>query len=108
VIFIEAGTYFEPPVLMALLVPLLGPQAVQLGVDPVHLGIVNSLNHTLGLITPPMGGVLLVVSAVTQLDYWALCKAVMPFVLIETLVLVVIVFVPDLTLYLPRVFGLIK
>jgi tripartite ATP-independent transporter DctM subunit len=108
VIFIVAGTFFEPPVLMALLVPLLGPQAVQLGVDPVHLGIVISLNLTLGLITPPMGGVLLVVSAVTQLDYWALCKAVMPFVLIETLVLVVIVFVPDLTLYLPRVFGLIK
>jgi tripartite ATP-independent transporter DctM subunit len=108
IIFFVAGTFFEPPVLMALLVPLLGPQAVQLGVDPVHLGIVISLNLTLGLITPPMGGCLLVVSAVTQIDYWALCKAVMPFVLIETLVLVVIVFVPEITLFLPREFGLIK
>lgn len=108
VIFFVAGTFFEPPVLMALLVPLLGPQAVQLGVNPVHLGIVISLNLTLGLITPPMGGCLLVVSAVTQIDYWALCKAVMPFVLIETAVLLVIVFVPDLTLYLPRAFGMIK
>jgi TRAP-type C4-dicarboxylate transport system permease large subunit len=108
IIFFMAGTFFEPPVLMALLVPLLGPQAVQLGVDPVHLGIVISLNLTLGLITPPMGGCLLVVSAVTQIDYWALCKAVMPFVLIETLVLFVIVFVPEITLFLPREFGLIK
>ena len=108
IIFFLAGTFFEPPVLMALLVPLLGPQAVQLGVDPVHLGIVISLNLTLGLITPPMGGCLLVVSAVTQIDYWALCKAVMPFVLIETLVLFVIVFVPEITLFLPREFGLVK
>lgn len=108
VIFFVAGTFFEPPVLMALLVPLLGPQAVQLGVDPVHLGIVISLNLTLGLITPPMGGCLLVVSAVTQIDYWALCKAVLPFVLVETLVLVVITFVPELTLFLPRAFGLVK
>ena len=107
-IFFVAGTFFEPPVLMALLVPLLGPQAVALGVDPVHLGVVISLNLTLGLITPPMGGCLLVVSAVTQSDYWALCKAVVPFVLIETVVLFVIVFVPEITLSLPRAFGLIK
>lgn len=107
-IFFIAGTFFEPPVLMALLVPLLGPQAVQLGVDPVHLGIVISLNLTLGLITPPMGGCLLVVSAVTRTDYWALCKAVIPFVIVETVVLFVIVFVPEITLFLPRQFGLVK
>ncbi len=108
VVFVVAGTIFEPPVLMALLVPLLGPQAVQLGVDPVHLGVVISLNLTLGMITPPMGSVLLVVSAVTKSDYWALCRAVMPFVLIETAVLVAIVFVPELTLWLPRTLGFVK
>ncbi len=108
VIFFLAGTFLEPPVLLALLVPLLGPQAVALGVDPVHLGIVVSLNLTLGLITPPMGGCLLVVSAVTAVDYWALSRAVLPFILVETLVLVAIVFVPELTLVLPRAFGLIK
>jgi tripartite ATP-independent transporter DctM subunit len=108
VVFFVAGTFFEPPVLLALLVPLLGPQAVQLGVDPVHLGIILSLNLTLGLITPPLGGCLLVVSAVTQVDYWALSKAVLPFIAIEALVLVVIIFVPELTLFLPRALGLLK
>jgi len=108
IVFFVAGTFFEPPVLMALLVPLLGPQAVALGVDPVHLGIVISLNLTLGLVTPPLGGVLLVTAAVTEVDYWALCKAVLPFILVEVAVLMVIVFVPDLTLFLPRVAGLIK
>lgn len=108
VIFFLAGTFLEPPVLLALLVPLLGPQAVALGVDPVHLGIVVSLNLTLGLITPPMGGCLLVVSAVTKVDYWALSRAVLPFIIVETLVLLAIVFVPEFTLALPRAFGLIK
>jgi TRAP-type C4-dicarboxylate transport system permease large subunit len=49
----------DPPVALALLVPLLGPPAVALGVDPVHLGIVLCLNLTIGLITPPVGGCLL-------------------------------------------------
>lgn len=108
IVFFVAGTFFEPPVLLALLVPLLGPQAVALGVDPVHLGIILTLNLTLGLITPPLGGCLLVVSAVTQVEYWALSKAVLPFIVVEALVLVVIIFVPELTLVLPRELGLIK
>ena len=108
IVFFVAGTFFEPPVLLALLVPLLGPQALALGVDPVHLGIILSLNLTLGMITPPLGGCLLVVSAVTQVDYWALSKAVLPFILVEALVLVFIIFVPELTLFLPREAGLIK
>ena len=44
-------------------------------------------------------------SAVTEIDYWALCKAVLPFIVVETIVLLVIVFVPDVTLFLPRQFG---
>jgi tripartite ATP-independent transporter DctM subunit len=107
IVFFIAGTFLEPPVLMALLVPLLGPPALALGIDPVHLGIVLSLNMTLGLITPPLGGCLLVVSAVTGVDYWSLSRAVLPFVVVETLVLVVITYVPDLTLFLPRLLGLI-
>jgi tripartite ATP-independent transporter DctM subunit len=105
IIFFVAGTFLEPPVLMALLVPLLGPPAMALGIDPVHLGIVLSLNMTLGLITPPLGGCLLVVSAVTGVDYWSLSRAVLPFIVVETLVLAVVTYVPDLTLFLPRVLG---
>jgi tripartite ATP-independent transporter DctM subunit len=107
-IFFFAGMVLDPPVSLALLVPLLGPPAVALGVDPVHLGIVISLNLTLGLITPPLGGCLLVVSAVTEVDYWSLARAVLPFIVVEVLVLVVIIFVPELTLFLPRELGFIK
>ncbi len=107
-IFLFAGMVLDPPVSLALLVPLLGPQALALGVDPVHLGIVLTLNLTLGLITPPLGGCLLVVSSVTGVDYWTLARAVLPFIVIELLVLAAIVLVPELTLYLPRQLGFIK
>ena len=105
-IFIIAGMALDPPVALALLVPLLGPPAIALGVDPVHLGIVLCLNLTIGLITPPVGGCLLAVSTVCKVEYWGLARAILPFAALEIVVLVVIVLVPDLSLFLPRLFGL--
>ncbi len=105
-IFVVAGMVLDPPVALALLVPLLGPPAVALGVDPVHLGIVLCLNLTIGLITPPVGGCLLAVSTVCKVEYWALARAILPFAVAEVLLLLVIVLVPEFSLFLPRMFGL--
>ncbi|MCW5749840.1 MAG: TRAP transporter large permease [Alphaproteobacteria bacterium] len=107
-IFLLAGMMLDVPVALALLVPLLGPPAITLGTDPVHLGIVLCLNLTIGLITPPLGGCLLVVSAVTRVEYWTLARAILPFALGEILVLLAIVLVPDISLFLPRLFGLVQ
>ena len=63
-------------------------------------------NLTIGLVSPPMGGCLLIVSTVTGLNYWALARAVIPFVIVEILVLGILVFVPEITLFLPRAMGL--
>src|SRR5690606_32454653 len=90
-IFVISGMFLDAPVAMALLVPLLAPAAVESGVDPVHLGIVISLNLTIGFITPPIGASLLVVSAVMKVGYWELARATLPFVLVEVLVLLAIV-----------------
>ncbi len=106
-IFIVAGMVLDPPVALALLVPLLAPPAIALGVDPVHLGIVLCLNLTIGLITPPVGGCLLAVSTVCKVDYWSLARAILPFAVLEVLLLVVIVLVPEFSLLLPRMFGLL-
>jgi tripartite ATP-independent transporter DctM subunit len=106
-IFVVAGMVLDPPVALALLVPLLGPPAVTLGVDPVHLGIVLCLNLTIGLITPPVGGCLLAVSTVCKVEYWALARAIFPFAIMEVLLLLVIVLLPELSLFLPRTFGLV-
>lgn len=106
-IFLVAGMVLDIPVALALLVPLLAPVAIAQGADPVHLGIVLSFNLCIGLISPPLGGCLLVVSTVTGLNYWRLARAVMPFLLIQIVVLIVLVQVPEISLWLPRQMGLI-
>ena len=103
---ILAGMFLDIPMALALLVPLVAPVALAQGADPVHLGIVICFNLTIGLVSPPMGGCLLIVSTVTGLNYWTLARAVIPFVLVQIVVLGVLVFVPEITLFLPRTMGL--
>lgn len=107
VIFLLAGMVLDIPVALALLVPLLAPVAIAQGADPVHLGIVLSFNLCIGLISPPLGGCLLVVSTVTGLNYWRLARAVLPFLAVQIVVLGLLVLVPELSLWLPRQLGLI-
>ena len=105
-IFILGGMVLDIPVALALLVPLLAPVALAQGADPTHLGIVICFNLCIGLISPPLGGCLLVVSTVTKVNYWRLAAAVMPFVLVEILVLGILIAVPEISLALPRALGL--
>ncbi len=104
-IFLIAGMFMDVPMALALLVPLFGPAAIAQGVDPIHLGIILCLNLTMGLITPPLGGCLIVVSAISGENYWTLAKATLPFILVEIVLLVIITLVPSLSLYLPRILG---
>ncbi len=107
VIFLVAGMVLDIPVALALLVPLLAPVALEQGVDGVHLGIVLCFNLCIGLVSPPMGGCLLVVSAVTGVDYWKLARTILPFVLVQIAVLMLLIYVPAISLTLPRAFGLV-
>ncbi|KZX98844.1 MULTISPECIES: TRAP transporter large permease [unclassified Sulfitobacter] len=107
-IFILAGMVMDVPVALALLVPLLAPVALANGADPVHLGIVICFNLCIGLVSPPLGGCLLIVSTVTGVNYWKLARAVMPFVFAELVVLGILVFTPEISLWLPRTLGLWK
>ncbi|WP_018698172.1 TRAP transporter large permease [Amorphus coralli] len=107
VLFLFAGMVLDVPVALALLVPLLAPVALEQGADPVHLGIVLCFNLCIGLVSPPLGGCLLVVSAVTKTNYWKLARAVIPFVLVEIVVLGVLVAFPEISLAIPRAFGVL-
>ncbi|MCC0013292.1 MAG: TRAP transporter large permease [Hoeflea sp.] len=106
VIFLLAGMVLDIPVALALLVPLLAPVALEQGADPVHLGIILCFNLCIGLVSPPMGGCLLVVSTVTGVNYWKLARAVIPFVLVQIAVLALLIRIPALSLALPHAFGL--
>ncbi len=106
-IFLIAGMFMDVPMALALLVPLFGPAAVSQGVHPIHLGIILCLNLTMGLITPPLGGCLIVVSAISGENYWQLARATLPFIAVEIFVLLVITLVPSLSLFLPQLLGFI-
>lgn len=107
VIFLIAGMVLDIPVALALLVPLLAPVALANGADPVHLGIILCFNLCIGLVSPPLGGCLLVVSTVTGVNYWRLARAIIPFVLVQIAVLFLLIEFPILSLFLPRAFGFI-
>ncbi|RPE62932.1 tripartite ATP-independent transporter DctM subunit [Pacificibacter maritimus] len=104
-VFLIAGMFMDTPVALTLLIPLFAPQALEQGISPIHLGIVLCFNLCVGLITPPLGKCLVVVSAMTNLNYWRLAYTVMPFIIVQILVLMALVYWPDLSLALPRLFG---
>lgn len=105
VIFLVVGMFMDTTVAVTLMVPLFAVQAINQGVDPVHLGILICLNLCIGLITPPLGKCLVVVAALTSLNYWKLAWTAMPFILAQIALLLVIAYFPQLTLALPRAAG---
>ncbi len=107
-IFFIVGLFLEGIAAMLVLVPILHPIGVSLGVDPTHLGIIIILNLMIGLITPPMGLCLFVADSIANVGIPRLAKQIFPLLLVELLVLVLITFVPDLSLFLPKLLGLLK
>ena len=106
VIFLCAGMVMDVKAAVALFAPIFVPVALAMGVDPVHLGIVICFNITIGLLSPPLGGVLLILATTVKMDYWRLMRATFPFFLAEVVLLIVLTYMPDLTLALPRALGL--
>jgi tripartite ATP-independent transporter DctM subunit len=100
------GAILEPTSALVITVPILLPVAVQFGVDPLHFGVLVVLNLMIGLLTPPMGGVLYVLSSVTNISVTDVFRGVAPFLIPLLVVLAVITFVPDLVLWLPGLLQL--
>lgn len=96
------GLFMETIAAISILVPVLLPVATQIGVDPIHLGIIVILNLMIGLLTPPVGMVLFVLSKVSGVAFERCVKATMPFLVPLVAVLLLLTFVPQLTLFLPE------
>ena len=88
-------------VLSAVLVPVLLPVATELGIDPVHFGVIMVLNIVIGLITPPMGIGLFIMSNITGQTVERITLACMPFLLPLLATLLLVTFVPWISLWLP-------
>lgn len=96
------GFFLGPAPIVVMMVPILLPIAVQLGVDPIHLGILMTINMELAFLTPPVGTNLYVLSGVSKLPVADVVRGVTPFVVIMLISLFVITFIPDLSLALLR------
>lgn len=105
-ILLFVGMIMEPASAILVMVPVLLPVAFELGMDPLHFGIVVLLNLMIGLLTPPVGLVLYVLSSVTKSSVNEVARASTPFLVPLAAALLVITFVPSVTLWLPRMLGL--
>ncbi len=101
------GMFLDAGPAIIILGPILAPIFTTMGVDPVHFAVVMTVNLTVGLLTPPMGLVLFATSAVSGLRVETIARAVMPFLLVEFLVILLITYVPAIALTLPRLAGFV-
>jgi tripartite ATP-independent transporter DctM subunit len=99
------GTLMDMAPLILILTPILLPVVKTLGVDPVHFGIIIMVNLGIGLLTPPVGSVLFVGSAVGKITIEALVKSMMPFFMLLLLLLGLVTYWPGLSMWLPRMMG---
>jgi len=100
------GCLMDMAPLILILTPILLPVVKLLGVDPVHFGMIMMVNLGIGLITPPVGTVLFVGSAVSGLKIGVVAKAMTPFFVALFVVLMMVTYLPWLSLWLPRTMGL--
>jgi len=105
VMLLALGTLMDMAPLILILTPILLPVVKAIGVDPVHFGMIMMVNLGIGLITPPVGAVLFVGSAVAKLRIEQVLQAMWPFFGILLAVLILVTYVPAISLWLPRLFG---
>ncbi|MBZ9668091.1 C4-dicarboxylate TRAP transporter large permease protein DctM, partial [Pseudomonas sp. LMG 31766] len=101
IVLLIAGAFMEPSAIILILAPILFPIAMQLGIDPIHLGIIMVVNMEIGLITPPVGLNLFVTSAVTGMPLTAVIRAALPWLMLLISFLMVITYIPAVSMALP-------
>ncbi len=102
IFLVFVGMFMDSSPSIILLTPVFLPVVMAYGVDPVHFGIVMVLNLMIGLLTPPVGMVLYVLSKVSSVPFEKICKAMVPFIIVFYIVLQFITYIPGISLFLPR------
>ena len=105
VLLLVLGCFLEGTTIILVILPVLLPTAAALGVDPVHFGVLAIVNIMLGLVTPPYGLLLFMMNKIAEVPLRDIVREVMPFLYVMIGALALITLVPDITLWLPRMFG---
>ena len=104
VILLIGGQFMEPSGLLVIVAPLVFPIAMELGIDPIHLGIIMVVNMEIGMITPPVGLNLFVTSGVAGMPMMSVVRAALPFLAILFIFLIMVTYIPWLSTFLPNTF----
>jgi C4-dicarboxylate transporter, DctM subunit len=102
VMLLIAGNFMEPTGIILILAPILFPISQQMGIDPVHLGIILTVNMEIGMVTPPVGLNLFVTSGITGMPMMQVVRAALPWLSVLLVFLVIVTYVPALSLWLPH------
>lgn len=101
-LLLAAGNFMEPSAILLIMAPILFPIGLQYGIDPIHLGIIMVVNMEIGMITPPVGLNLFVTAGITGRDLMWVVKACMPWLSLLLIFLILITYVPQISLFLPE------
>lgn len=108
ILLLIVGAFLDTIAAISILVPILMPVAARYGIDPVHLGLIVTLNLMIGLLTPPVGMVLFVLSRISKMSVERTTMAILPWMIPLFAALALITFIPSITLWLPTQLGLIR
>ncbi len=108
VLLLVVGCFLETIAAISILVPVLMPILLKVGIDPIHFGVVMTLNLMIGLLHPPLGMVLFVLARIANLSIERTTMAILPWLIPLVMSLIAITMIPELTLWLPRVVGMLK
>ena len=106
VLLLAAGNFMEPSSIVLIMAPILFPVAMKLGIDPIHFGILIVVNMEVGMCHPPVGLNLYVASGITKMGITELTVAVMPWLMAMLAFLVLVTYVPAVSLWLPKTLGM--
>ena len=90
---------------LIILGPILAPMAVNLGVDPLHFGMMMCVNLSIAMITPPVGGCLFIGMVVGKISFGKMVRAIWPYIIVELAVLLMVIYIPDITMLVPKLLG---
>jgi len=102
ILLLMAGNFMEPSAILLIMAPILFPIATQLGIDPIHLGIIMVVNMEIGMLTPPVGLNLFVTAGITNRSMGWVIRAALPWLGLLLIFLILITYIPQISLFLPE------
>jgi tripartite ATP-independent transporter DctM subunit len=104
-LMLVVGMFMDIAAALIILGPILHPIAVGIGMDPIHFGIVMVLSLNIALMTPPVGACLFVACSISKITLAQLSKAIWPYIIMEVAALFLVAYIPEISLFLPRLLG---